>query len=74
MEAAKVEGVLTGLELVIEFLFEVNEVSFVEGCDTDAKFWAMTGELLDEFDGEEALSFVASRVSGKFDGFAFAVD
>ena len=71
---AKVEGVLTSLELVVEFLFEMDEVSFVEGGDTDAKFWAMTGELLDEFDGEKALGFVASGISGEFDGFAFAVD
>ena len=62
LELAEVEGVLTSLELVVEFLFEVDEVSFVEGGDTDAEFWAMAGELLNEFDGEKALGFVASGV------------
>ena len=74
LELAKVKSVRAGLELVVEFLLEVDEVSFVEGGDTDAKFWAVAGELLDEFDGEKTLSFVASGVSGELDGFAFAVD
>ena len=65
---------MTGLELVIEFLFEVDKVSFVECGDTDAEFWAMTGKLLDKFDGEKTLDFIASGISGEFDGFAFAVD
>ena len=74
LELAEVEGVLTSLELVVEFLFEVDEISFVEGGDTDAEFWAKAGELLDKFYSEKALGFVAAGISGKFDGFAFTVD
>ena len=64
LEVAKVEGFLTSLELVIEFLFEMDEISGVKGGDTDAEFWTVSGELLDKFDGEEALDFISPGVCG----------